>query len=146
MASRGRGHNCDVTTDVDAFISLIDCCIKISENGFFFHNCPFLAGLDHIYYKHYMLVLRRKPIIMRTCPVLDAEENVVFVFVADSGQVGDGSWQITAFLTAQHSTELDLALQRHVINFTHIRQTSPLYRRQHADAVNLTVAILQPYD
>ena len=56
---------------------------------------------------------------MRTCPILDAEENVLFVFVADSGQVSDCSRQVAAFLTAQHSTELDDALERHVINFTH---------------------------
>jgi len=63
---------------------------------------------------------------MRTCPVLDAEENVLFVLVADGGQVGDSSWQVAAFLTAQHSTELDSALERHVVNFTHIRQMATL--------------------
>jgi len=56
------------------------------------------------------------------CPVLDAEEDIIFVLVADGRQVGDGSRQVAALLAAQVSAKLHLALQRHVVHFTRIRQ------------------------
>ena len=61
----------------------------------------------------------------RACPVVDAEENVVFVLVADGGQVGDGAWQVAALLAAQHAAELDLAAQRHLVHYARATQLDP---------------------
>ena len=51
-------------------------------------------------------------------PVVNAEENVLLVFVANRRQIGDGSRQVAALLAAEHSAELDHTMQVQIVNYT----------------------------